>query len=126
MTIIGDPEYEARREAEIKELAKRFLPNPPPPAPNLTLITEGELSSATLRQRIEHDQRLLRIAERREERKRKEAAVARSKEERRKVEEDWRKDCQRYGGEAGAATVLAGRQARDWMARGGRTERGED
>jgi hypothetical protein len=60
-TTLGQ-ERDLEFEAEIRELAKSFLPDPPapaPPKPNVTPIEEGELSGDTLRERIERNERLL-------------------------------------------------------------------
>jgi hypothetical protein len=53
------------REAEIRECAKSFLPDPPPPKPNLTLASDNELSIATMRDRFERACERLMVAERR-------------------------------------------------------------
>jgi hypothetical protein len=53
------------REAEIRELAKSFLPDPPSPKPKLAVASETELSLATLRDRFERACERLMIAERR-------------------------------------------------------------
>jgi hypothetical protein len=53
------------REAEIRECAKSFLPDPPPPKPNLTLASDNELSIATMRERFDRACERLMIAERR-------------------------------------------------------------
>jgi hypothetical protein len=117
MTTNQRPERDLEFEAEIRELAKSFLPDPPPPPPpkpNLTVISEGELSSDTLRKRIERDQRLLAAAEKREAEKLEE----RLDEQRRKeFEED----------PVRAALLIQRRQMIEWSARPHRRgERGED
>jgi hypothetical protein len=52
-------------EAEIRELAKSFLPDPPPPKPNLTVASETALSLDTLRDRFERASERLMVAEKR-------------------------------------------------------------
>jgi hypothetical protein len=53
------------RQAEIRELAKSFLPDPPPPKPNLVVASENELSLDTQRVRFERTCERLMVAERR-------------------------------------------------------------
>ena len=53
------------REAEIRELAKSFLPDPPSPKPKLAVASETELSLATMRDRFERASERLMIAEKR-------------------------------------------------------------
>jgi hypothetical protein len=56
---------ELERQAEIRELAKSFLPDPPPPKPNLAVASETELGLDTMRDRFERAKERLMIAERR-------------------------------------------------------------
>ena len=53
------------RQAEIRELAKSFLPDPPSPKPKLTVASEATLSLATMRDRFNRACERLMIAERR-------------------------------------------------------------
>jgi hypothetical protein len=60
--------YTPEQEAEIRELARSFLPDPPPPPkpkPNLVVATETELSLATMRERFNRACERLMIAEKR-------------------------------------------------------------
>src|SRR5690348_9751023 len=60
--------YTPEQEAEIRELARSFLPDPPPPPrpkPNLVVASEAELSLATMRDRFERACERLMIAEKR-------------------------------------------------------------
>jgi hypothetical protein len=60
--------YTPEQEAEIRELARSFLPDPPPPPkpkPNLVVASEAELSLATQRERFDRVCERLMLAERR-------------------------------------------------------------
>jgi hypothetical protein len=131
MTTILGQERDLEFEAEIRELAKSFLPDPPapaPPKPNVTPIEEGELSGDTLRERIERNERLLArdremlaAIEKREARERQRRQDDKEETEAERKRKRYRADCERYG-EAGATALIAHRQMNDWAAR----KRGED
>jgi hypothetical protein len=55
---------DAEREAEMREIAKSFLPDPPP-KPKLAVASETELGLDTMRDRFERAKERLMIAERR-------------------------------------------------------------
>jgi hypothetical protein len=60
--------YTPEQEAEIRELARSFLPDPPPPPkpkPNLVVASETTLSLATMRDRFNRACERLMIAEKR-------------------------------------------------------------
>jgi hypothetical protein len=56
---------DAEWEAEMREIAKSFLPDPPPPKPNLVVASDNELSIATMRERFNRACERLMLAERR-------------------------------------------------------------
>src|SRR4029077_17503414 len=56
---------DAEWEAEMREIAKSFLPDPPPPKPNLVVASETELSLATQPDRFNRASERLMLAERR-------------------------------------------------------------